>query len=285
MKKIKFLIASMLGAIALVFACVFGSVNVNAEHDYTANYSWRMPSTNTASNSGTFKFGKTSFGSVGTLDSNNVVDGETFNNYGMSNSNTRTCTISLSNDEWTYYDVAVYVYYYATSNRTLKIGNGTATTVTQNKVTLQSGNIDKTHNTIVQSGNMGWCGIDIVLTLKISTPVLEQQENASGSAIRYIATVEGVTSESLIQSWTVTMSINIEGKSDYVVIFTDLYTAVGGTNGKSAADDTVYLVATWKNIPSSLNGKKVSTNFKITLNDSSSTVLTSNTVEFTINVQ
>ena len=116
----------------------------------------------------------------------------------------------------------------------------------------------------------------------VETPVLEQQENGTGTAIRFIATVEGITSETQVASWKVIIST--AGKTDYVSSsFTDLYTAVTANNadknnGKDAADNTLYLVATLKNIPSSYNDVTISTKVVVTLNDDNHTVLTSNVV-------
>lgn len=118
--------------------------------------------------------------------------------------------------------------------------------------------------------------------LFVSTPSLEAQENSAKTAVRFIATVSGVTSEALISSWTVTMSL--EGKTDYVVDFTDLYVSVGGENGKTAVENTVYLVGTLKNIPSTFSGT-INTKVSITLADGNSTKLVSNTVSSTFTAQ
>ncbi len=122
----------------------------------------------------------------------------------------------------------------------------------------------------------------------VKTPVLEQQENGTGTAIRFIATVEGITSETQVASWKVIIST--AGKTDYVSSsFTDLYTAVTANNaakdnGKDAADDTLYLVATLKNIPASYNDVTISTKVVVTLNDDNHTILTSNVVTHKIKV-
>ena len=161
---------------------------------------------------------------------------------------------------------------------------------------------DDTAKETSQSYSVGGDGANLIFTLEanstyyihcngdlrifhanyISNPELEQQENSTGTAIRYIATVKGVTSNALITSWTVTMSIDIDGKADYTANFTELYTAVGGNNGKSAAADTVYLVGTLQNIPAKFNGRTISTTITVTL--SNSETLTSNTVNYLINI-
>lgn len=119
--------------------------------------------------SGKIIFASSSGGSKSQLPQSYTVDGKTFEYYWQSNSATRSCSISLTNDEWTNYDVTVYVYYYTTSNRTLTIGNTRISITTsdlKNRVSVASGTITDNENTITQSGNMGWCGVDVVLTPK-----------------------------------------------------------------------------------------------------------------------
>ncbi len=114
----------------------------------------------------------------------------------------------------------------------------------------------------------------------IETPILEQQETTDGTSIRYVCTLGGIVDLSQVTSWTVTMSM--EGKSDYVKTFDVFYSAVGGTNGKDKFDYTWYLVATLTNVKSSYNGQVISTKF--TLNLADGTIINSNVKEYTINV-
>ena len=126
-------------------------------------------STTSLPTSGKIVFSSSSGGSRNTLSQSYTVNEKTFEYYWQSNKNTRSCSISLTNDEWTNYDILVYVYYYTTSNRTLTIGNTQISTNDpnlKNRVSVATGNITSSNSTIMQSDNMGWCGIDVVLTPK-----------------------------------------------------------------------------------------------------------------------
>lgn len=195
MKRFKLTIMAFLGVIAVVMAFMFsGMAKVNAANSYTATYSWRMGSTKDVPTSGQIVFGKSTLKNSTSLSSNNTVDGETFSYYGQSESGSRTVTIRLTDDEWTNNDVMVYVYYYTGDSRTITIGAGSATTATKSKVAVLSGLVDKTHNTIVQSGNMGWCGIDIVLAKKVTVTALQQEAVVGATTyVRFVFIISGNT--------------------------------------------------------------------------------------------
>lgn len=114
----------------------------------------------------------------------------------------------------------------------------------------------------------------------VSTPVLEQQESADGSSIRYIATI--VTEDTdLIVSWNATYTL--EGQTDFTTAdFTTLYKAVAGTNGKAAATNTYYLVVTLKNIPSNYNDRELTCTINVKLEGGQT--ISSNTKTYTLNV-
>ena len=113
------------------------------------------------------------------------------------------------------------------------------------------------------------------------TAINEAQSRGTGSAIRFAATLSNVGSLDVVTKWNYTLSM--DGKTDVVgADKTTLYTAISGTNGKAAADNTYYIVLTVNNIPSSFNGQELKCKFTITLSDG--TPITTEVVGETINV-
>ena len=134
----------------------------------TLVFKWRPTSENIAPTTGYFVFDKNSFASIVTSTSNNELNGETFTYQAATNSNTRKCTINAG-EYFNNYDVAVTVYMYTTSNRTITIGTETTTinqTNQKNRVISIDGEVTENNNIITVSGNFNWCGIDITLTPK-----------------------------------------------------------------------------------------------------------------------
>lgn len=110
----------------------------------------------------------------------------------------------------------------------------------------------------------------------ISAPVLEQQENADNTAIRYIATLSKVSNINEIVSWNATITVGT--KNHTFDNQTAVYTSVAGTNGKEEVTNTYYLVATLKGIPTTFTGT-IKCRFNVTLTNGT---VQSNIISYTI---
>lgn len=176
------------------------------------------------------------------------------------------------------------------SNRVVHLYNSTATSTSIGSFTspTTSGTAKSYYLDVPTAGtyyigtskSINFYELEIIET-EVSTATLEQQENSTGSAIRYIATVK-TPDTSLIKSWNV--KFTLEGKNSAFVTesYTVVYTAVAGNNGKSSAENTYYLVATLNNIPASFNGRKLTAMVTVTLEDD--TKIESNILTHTVAV-
>ena len=121
---------------------------------------------------------------------------------------------------------------------------------------------------------------DVAVYSSVATEI-EAQSRGTGTAIRFAATLTNVGSLDVVSKWNYTLSM--EDKDDVVSADkTVLYTAISGTNGKAAADNTYYIVLTIQNVPATYNGKDLKCKFTITLSDGST--IETDVVAETINV-
>ena len=116
----------------------------------------------------------------------------------------------------------------------------------------------------------------VFIETSVSTPVLEQQENANNTAIRYIATLSNVSDIDEIVSWNATITVGT--RSHTFANQTAVYSAVAGTNGKGALANTYYLVATLSGIPTTFTGT-IKCQFSVTLTNGT---VQSNIISYTI---
>ena len=111
----------------------------------------------------------------------------------------------------------------------------------------------------------------------VAKPVLEQQENLTGTAIRYIATLSNVADVEEVVSWSATLTFG--AKSHTIANQTVLYTGVSGENGKTRSDETTYyLVATLSGIPTTFTGT-ISCVFNVKLTNGT---IQSNIINYTV---
>lgn len=167
MRKIKVMIASMFGAIALVFACVFGT-RINAAdvtigtHSVTADsfYSGATKSNSKISlvasevDIFTLQTGKNiyrDYGAYATAQSATLVgiSGKTFSSE-IQTGGSRTLTVELGTNQKA--EVSIYLYDEGGS-KTVKIGNGATTDITNNQVKEYTGTLYSDSNVIALEGS------------------------------------------------------------------------------------------------------------------------------------
>lgn len=291
MKKIKLFIASFIGAIALVFAFGFSSVNVNAyspepdttgtvgNYDYVAKYTWL--NNGGGSSSDTFYFHKQgNTGSTGTLAETSFKTGFTweyngvnYSTFSLPNGNMREITINLP--DWDYGKIIANVYLTTSSgSRTVTIGGVTSTALIDDdygSVQLKSGEITSSKNVITLSGNnVGWCAIEIICEkVQLSFNAQYNEVNAADSTkLRFMGKIAGISYDNYANITSMQFTFTFKGL-DRVCAVTRLYKSITSNgdeiDGFGLATNTMYVVYQLKNINKEAYKGQTLSNCKFTL--------------------
>ncbi|MBR6072074.1 MAG: hypothetical protein IKP77_04495 [Acholeplasmatales bacterium] len=276
MKKIKLFIASFIGAIALVFACIFGGVKAEP----TSYYSVELKASDLVVTSGqvTGGFNTTVFG----FDTNKKWSYDSSSESLMSTHNT-SCVVTLKKTG------NITVNYRTTSNKkTIKVGenstsgyiasSGTGSFIVDNvaaNTTITFVNASG-FTSIVYTTTSSVEGLMASSTTLTFDAQYNEEEASDSNKLRFIGTIDGVAygDYTNIKSMEFNFSFN---ETERTVIVNKLYKSiVSGENiVKAVADDTMYVVFQLNNINKTAYQNKSLSNcrFVVTFTDDSAAIV------------